>query len=369
MTEPLPLEERARLSAQQFNAAAGAVQRLGNGLINDTFLVSAAGSPRFVLQRINSRVFRDPAAILHNLRTIQEHLSGRGLRRGEPDGALILPRLIPTRDGADYLVDSEGEWWRAQEYIENTETVEAIDVPERAEQVGRGLGRFHRLFEDLDAEELRDTLPGFHVTPDYLQQFRKVFEGIELRRAREIRMWEEFIGMRTAAAGVLERAREQGRVAVRVVHGDPKLNNFLFRRDDHRVVGLIDLDTVRPGLIHHDLGDCLRSCCNTAGEDGVLGGPVSFDLGIAEAILRGYLAEARGLLSATELALIGATSWLIPFELGVRFLTDYLCGNLYFKVANPQQNLHRALVQFRLTESIEQVSPQIEQLVDEIAGR
>ena len=368
MADPGLVQERARLVAECYipDGELTDLQPLGNGLINDTFLVQSKGSHRLVLQRINREVFPDPPAILHNLRVVQEHLQGESAQDRKHLGGFVLPGLIPTRDGQDYLVDEAGDFWRALEHVEGTFTLEVLDTPDRAEQVGQGLGRFHRLLSGLDPEKLRDTLPGFHVTPRYLEEFRVVLNGVELRQAREIRVWEELIEQRAERADVLERARAQGQIRVRVVHGDPKLNNFLFRRYGHRVASLVDLDTVKPGLIHHDLGDCLRSCCNTAGEMPPVGGSVVFDLDIAAAVLRGYVAEAGAFLRAEELAWIGSAIWLIPFELGVRFLTDYLRGNLYFKVTEPQQNLQRAVTQFRLTESIERSAALIEQIVAEL---
>lgn len=359
---------RARAAAEGFvpDGVPTDLQPLGNGLINDTFLVQSRGAHRLVLQRINRHVFPDPPAIMHNLRVIQEHLRGESFPDRKAVGGFVLPGLIPTREGQDYLVDDAGDFWRALEYIEGTVTLESIDNEDRAEQVGQGLGRFHRLFSGLDPEKLRDTLPGFHVTPRYLEGFRAVLGEIELRRVREIRVWEELIEQRAERAGVLERARAEGKIPVRVVHGDPKLNNFLFRRYGHRVASLIDLDTVKPGLIHHDLGDCLRSCCNTAGELLPVGGSVLFDLDIAAAILRGYMTEAGAFMRAEELAWVASAIWLIPFELGVRFLTDYLRGNQYFKVTEPQQNLQRAVTQFRLMESIERSAAHIEQIVAEL---
>ncbi len=365
------LESRARAVASRFGGGDGTVGigPLGKGLINDTFLVTPDGAPRFVLQRLNRGVFPDPPSILHNLRVIEEYLQGSAAPERGGTAPLVLPRLVRTQEGEDFLVDGEGDFWRAMEYLEGSETLEAIDDLDRAEQVGLGLARFHRLLSGIDTDKLRDTLPGFHVTSQYLQEFRDVLQALELRQAREVRIWEEFITERMSRATVLEQAWHLGTTTLRVIHGDPKLNNFLFWRYGKRVTSLIDLDTVRPGLIHHDLGDCLRSCCNLAGELPSVGGSVMFDLDIATAILRGYLSEAWTFLRPGEVALIGSAVWLLPFELGVRFLNDYLSGNRYFKVAEPQQNLQRAVVQFRLAESIERAEPQIEEIVAGLAER
>lgn len=361
------LARRAREVAERFVAGEGPLELspLGSGLINDTFLVQPRRESKLVLQRLSRQVFPDPPAILRNLRTVENHLQQGAAAQGAA-GALVLPRLIPTLEGEDYLLDATGDYWRALEYIEGTLTLDSLDGPERAERVGLGLAQFHRLLNGLDPRELEDALPGFHATSRYLQAFRETIAGLELKQAREVSLWESFVEERAERALALERAFHEGLTRLRVVHGDPKLSNFLFWRGGKRVVSLIDLDTLMPGLIHHDLGDCLRSCCNPAGELPSLGTSVLFDLDSATAVLRGYLGEARDLLSPKEVDLIGFAIWLLPFELGVRFLTDHLRGNLYFKVTQPQQNLHRAVVQFRLTESIEGMAPEIEQVIADL---
>ena len=326
------------------------LEPLGRGLINDTYRVME-GKTSWVLQRINRQVFPDPPAIMANLRRVTEH--ARQAREGCPESRWRLPELIPTRDGADYHEDAVGDCWRAMTYIEETQGLPAIAKPDQAEEVGRALGWFHRLMSELPAEDLHDTLPGFHETPGYLAAFDATLarcsgqaETLELGEALA------FVDNRRERAAVLETARAEGRLALRVIHGDPKLDNVLFDRRTGEAVSLIDLDTVKPGLIHYDMGDCARSCCNRVSECSQPGA-ACFDLDLFRALLRGYGREAGGCLTLAEREHLYDAVRLLPFELGLRFLTDHLAGDVYFKVSEHGQNLRRALGQFQLARSIE----------------
>lgn len=324
----------AHHSARQFTGNISAVEPLGNGLINDTFLVTTT-TRQFVLQRINTDVFPAPAAITDNLLVIDRHLQQKHRRR------LTLPGLLPTLDGRPFYRDDNAGYWRAQHFIAPTTSLETLASLADAEQVGYALGHFHWLLSDLNPSCLHDTLPGFHITPDYLARYRDCARQSQ----PPDRYCAEFIECYATIADRLEIAKQQGVLPLRAIHGDPKLNNFLFDSNNRRIVSLIDLDTVKPGLVHYDIGDCLRSCCHDPASDG-------FDLTICAAILRCYLAEASGFLQDDEYAFLYPAIQLMPFELGLRFYTDYLEGNRYFKVTTPDQNLQRAIRQFRLCADI-----------------
>lgn len=325
-----------------------AIRAHGHGLINDTFVATVDGGRRFILQRINRRVFPQPEHIMDNLRVLSEHARRHG------GSGLRLPEILTTREGANHVVDAAGDFWRAQEFIENTRTLETITSVDQAAALGAALGRFHFLTHDLDPARLHRTLPGFHDAPGYFARFLRASARPRRHGAgRELLYALQFAETRRGLTRVLESARRAGRLVRRTIHGDTKLNNFLFNAAGDRVVSLIDLDTVQPGLVHYDIGDCLRSCANPAGEDPGGLESVHFDLDIARALLGGYLTEVGGLLTRHDLDHIYDAIRLIPFELGLRFLTDHLEGDRYFKIARPGQNLHRALAQFRLTAAIE----------------
>ncbi|MGR9045000.1 MAG: phosphotransferase enzyme family protein [Gammaproteobacteria bacterium] len=333
------------------------ITALGNGLINDTYLATTAVS-EFVLQRINRQVFQAPETIMENLAVLDQHIA----RQAPEDLKLRMPAIVKTSLQKHYHFDTRGDLWRALGYIENTLSLETVGDLCEAEQVGFALGYFHRLVSTLPPERLHDTLPGFHIAPGYLQRYQEV-AGRRLRRpvTPELRYCFDYIARNLQLVPVLEQGRQLGHLKLRVIHGDPKLNNFLFDRDTHTVVSLIDLDTVKPGLVHYDIGDCLRSLCQTQE-------PVDFDLEICAAVLGSYLNEVSSFFTEYDAYYLYPAIRLIPFELGLRFVTDYLEGNRYFKVAEPEQNLDRAVQQFQLCESIVRKESQIKSLLKSLVS-
>jgi Ser/Thr protein kinase RdoA (MazF antagonist) len=340
--------------AQQFANAVTGITPLGNGLINDTYLVATPLSP-FVLQRINRTVFPEPEQIMANLATLNWHLA----QKTDASVMLQIPEILKTRDNAPLYQDENGDCWRALSFIADTESIETIGSISEAEQAGFALGHFHRLISDLDPLLLHDTLPGFHIAPGYLKHYHQV-----LPQATQSgnRYCADFITRFGAIAEDLEAAKQQGLLSLRVIHGDPKLNNFLFDKHTRKIVSIIDLDTVKPGLVHYDIGDCVRSCCY--GSD-----PDRFDLDICAALLKSYLTEADAFFTEHDYHYLYPAIRLIPFELGIRFYTDYLEGNRYFKVTEPEQNLQRAVDQFRLCASITAQEPAIKNLILQLQNK
>ncbi|MDD5460324.1 MAG: aminoglycoside phosphotransferase family protein [Methylococcales bacterium] len=340
--------------AHQFANTIIRISPLGNGLINDTFLVMADLSP-FVLQRINRKVFPAPDRIMDNLIILDRHLeqkSGAGVK-------LKIPELLKTITGHDFYQDEQGDYWRALSFIDNTESLETVSNMSDAQQAGFALGHFHRLVSDLDPSFLHDTLPGFHIAPDYLSRYHQVLAQAPKQPTSENTYCAGFITRFQHLVNDLEAAKQQGLLPIRIIHGDPKLNNFLFDRHSRKVVSLIDLDTVKPGLVHYDIGDCLRSCCHNFESN-------HFDLDICSALLGSYLSEGGAFFSEYDYQYLYSAIQLIPFELGLRFYTDYLEGDRYFKVADPEQNLQRAADQFRLCESIMAQESAIKVLIDQL---
>ena len=330
------------------------VQEFGNGNINDTYLVSIqAALPeerQFVLQRINTQVFKQPKLIMQNMRAFTEHMRRRAREEGH---RWEMPRVIPACDGRDFYIDPQGNFWRAISYVHNTRSFETIKDTELAREVGYALGTFQYLISDLSADKLADTLEGFHIMPRYLQSYDRTFSANGHKSSAEVKYCLKFVEQRREFAHVLEQAREQGRLSLRAVHGDPKVNNVMIEKTTGRAISLVDLDTVKPGLIHYDIGDCMRSGCNPLGEETEQWEAVYFDPEIGAGILEGYLTQALNFLTEADYEYLYPSIRLLTFELGLRFFTDYLAGNVYFKVKHPQHNLQRALVQFKLTESIE----------------
>lgn len=323
------------------------IESLGLGNINDTWRVTLASGRRLVLQRLHPGVFADPGAVLTNMRLVAAHLT-----QCAPAGVQFL-NLVANGAGQDHLIDGAGCCWRLLTHIENSRTVSRLTNPVQARAVGWLLGCFHALTANLDPAHLADPLPDFHITPRYLAHYdwvrEQVGEAVQHDTAGEAFCRHRIDELRSTA-DLLEKVRD--RLACGVIHGDPKAANFLFAADADRAISLIDWDTIKPGLLLHDLGDCLRSCCNPLGEEESDPAATVFDRQLFLALMDGYLEQGSHLLGSEDRALIVEAAGLISFELGLRFFTDHLEGDRYFKVTRRGDNLHRALVQFHLHGSI-----------------
>jgi hypothetical protein len=354
------------------------VREYGRGNVNDTFLLTVGHLPlpvspevpreaRFILQRLNTRIFRQPELVMGNLVTMTQHLDQRLPRQPlRPGRRFEVPRVLLAPDGRDHVLDGAGSFWRALSFIEHAETCDIIKNEHHGREVGYALGLFHQLLSDLPAARLADTLPGFHVTPGYLRHYDEVLAAQGAPPSAEVAYCLKKVAERRAWAPVLEEAKEQGRLRLRPIHGDPKVNNVMLDIATGEAVALVDLDTVKPGLLHYDIGDCLRSGCNPSGEETEAWEEVRFEPDLGRAILAGYLPRARDFLTEHDYAYLYDAVRLLTFELGLRFLTDYLAGNVYFKARHREHNLARALVQFKLCDSIESQVTAIRALIRDL---
>lgn len=342
--------------------------RFGSGLINDTYLCEFNGSRqvrKYILQRINGAVFPDPEKVMRNVETVTLHLQDRLRAEGVADPGSATPALIRAKDGQSFLLDERGGVWRMFHFIESGEVFDTVQGTDHAFEIGRALGRFQALASDLPPAKLHDTLPGFHHTPLYLEQYDKVVRSAARDRASGAIMEMRFAEKRRGLAGLLTDPMAAGVIPLRVVHNDPKVNNVLVHRETGKAICMLDLDTVKPGIVLFDYGDCVRSAANPAGEDAEDIGTVRLDQALAAAITRGYLREADAFLTPKELALLPVSVKVITYELGLRFLTDHLRGDRYFKISYPGHNLRRARVQFRLLESIEEQADRLAEVFRE----
>jgi Ser/Thr protein kinase RdoA (MazF antagonist) len=358
-----------------------AIEPLGQGNVNDTYRVSCAPEAgeqaHFVLQRLNTRVFERPDWVMANMAVLSDHAGGRPWPQPEQPRRWELPRLLPTRGTRAWLQQGQ-DCWRMLTFVADSTSPDIVLSDEHAAEVGRALGAFHLLVHDLPCNQLHDTLEGFHVTPGYLRSYDQLVEqgssgtssaaGAGTGSQDAMAWCHRFIAERRTLAPVLEQARSSGLLQLRPIHGDPKVNNVLLDSSSGQAVAMVDLDTLKPGLLHYDIGDALRSGCNPAGEETTDLAAVQFDAQRCRAMLAGYLELARPILNEADLNLIPTAARLISFELGLRFFSDHLAGNRYFKCRHPGHNLQRALVQFTLTERIEAEEQQLEQLVRELAA-
>ena len=357
---------KVKTIAEKFRFSSQVVQirEYGQGNINHTYLVILDDEKAFILQRINTQVFQQPELVMANMAILSEHIEQK--LQEQPlihNSRWECPSIVLTQDGADHHICDAGNFWRVISFIGNSQCFETITNAEQASEVGYGLGRFHSLVSDLPVSKLADTLEGFHITPNYLQDYHRVLAETTIPSSLEINYCQEFIKDRADWVDILENAKGQGILQLRTIHGDPKINNIMFDCDRQKAIAMIDLDTVKPGLVHYDIGDCLRSGCNLLGEETKQWQEVSFDIELAKAILEGYFEIAQGFLTTNDYQYIYDAIALIAFELGLRFFTDYLAGNVYFKVNYPEHNLMRALVQFQLTASIESQERLLRQII------
>lgn len=327
---------------------------LGNGNINDTYLVIDAQGP-FILQRLNTKVFPTPQLILDNQKILQKLL----VSQPKKDSTFRIPGLILTRHGHSHHQDDNAHYWRAQEFIDQSQEIEELQEYQ-AESVGRILGRFHRLGEDQSCRNFHTTLPGLHATEAHLRQYTAQINTPQDAPQDILSFCRAYINHHQHKATLIAHKLQQQPCDKWLTHGDPKLANILFDTTSGLACSLIDLDTIGPGFIQHDLSDLIRSCCNPEGEDSPKTA-INFSQTLAKKIITGYSAVMSPLLTKDEITLLGKSLWLMPFELGVRFLTDYLQGSTYFKTSSPHHNLARAHNQFQLTEQIIEAQPALEE--------
>jgi Ser/Thr protein kinase RdoA (MazF antagonist) len=349
-----------------------AVTPLGNGNVNDTYRVAVAadGRPSFVLQRLNTQVFREPRLVMANLQALSAHVQRRLAGGALPAGCRWeMPAVVENRETGEPWLEEGDDFWRTISFIEHSCSVEVPESRQQARELGRALGTFHDLIHDLPVERLADTLEGFHVTPGYLAAYRRALAAHAGPGSPELSWAIAFADARAGLAGVLEDARQRGALRLRPIHGDPKVNNVLLDSRSGEAIALVDLDTVKPGLVQWDIGDCLRSACNRRGEETTDWEAVQFDPELCEALLDGYLGAAGGFLTEADFTYLVPAIRLIAFELGLRFLADHLAGDLYFRTSRAGHNLQRALVQFRLTASIEAQQGEIEAIVARLRRR
>jgi len=357
----------AAAAAAQFSVAGRftAAEPYGSGHINDTFCAvyerDGAQLP-MLLQRINHRVFQDPAALMRNIERVTAHVAAQV--QGEPDAARRALTLIPTREGAAFYRDPEGNWWRMYQFVERARALDAVETPEQAFQAARAFGQFQRQLANLPAPRLHDTIPGFHNTPKRFAALEAAIAADALNRAAHAAPEIAFALARQPITGILLNAN----LPERVTHNDTKCNNVLL--DDRTGEGLcvIDLDTVMPGLALYDFGDMVRTATSPALEDELDLSRVTMRMPIFEALVRGYLAAAVNFLTPSERGYLAFSGKLIAFEIGLRFLSDYLAGDTYFKTHRPGHNLDRCRTQFQLVRSIEEQEEEMERVVEAIGS-
>jgi hypothetical protein len=340
----------------------------GSGHINDTFLVliEAAPSPRrFILQRINHQVFKQPDLLMENVARVCAHAHAKLGAAGATDAHRRALRLIPTHQGKAWQVDPRGNRWRCYDFIEGATGHDVVRSPAQAEAAAKSFGAFQSLLADLPGERLHETIPDFHHTPSRFARFQAALAKDSHGRAAAAGPEIAFALARASEVSVIVDALLDGTLPERVTHNDTKLNNVLLDDITQEGVCVIDLDTVMPGSALYDFGDLVRTSTSPAAEDETDLSLVRLQLPMFAALVRGYLASARGFLTPREKELLPFSGKLITFEIGLRFLTDWLEGDTYFKIKRPTHNLDRCRTQFKLVASIEEQLPAMREVVEQ----
>ena len=334
------------------------VKSFGEGHINETYAVYMPGPegtdvPRYVLQRVNIHVFKNPAQVMENIFSVTEYLR-EVIRKEGGDLDRETLSYIKTKSGDTYFEDADGQPWRCLHYVPNSICHQTVEEPQQFYQSARSFGHFLKQLGDYPAERLYETIPRFHDTVKRFQDFSEAVRKDVKNRAGQCREEIDFALAREADCGVLMKQLQEGVLPLRVTHNDTKLNNILFDADTDQGLCIIDLDTIMPGLAANDFGDSIRFGASTAEEDEPDLSKVHFDIHLYELYVKGYLEMAREVLTPAEIDSLPWGARLMTLECGMRFLADYLQGDVYFKTAYPEHNLVRARTQFRLVKEMEE---------------
>lgn len=319
----------------------------GNGHINQTLLVETDIGKKYILQQMNTRVFHDIPGLMANMASVTEYL-----KQQDPDPRHVCS-IIYSQKGIPYVETENHEFWRLLEFVGNSISYDAADTPELFAGAGTAFGEFQKKLSSFPAETLKETIPAFHHTPSRLQNLLRAAGENKLGRLEGVRREVDFFAERADQCSIMTDYVAEGKLPLRVTHNDTKLNNILFDKDTGEPLCIIDLDTVMPGLAGNDFGDAIRFGASTAAEDEKDLDLVSMSMTYYNAFSHAFVSAIRDRLTKLELETLPLGAKLMTMECGMRFLTDYLEGDVYFKTAYADHNLVRARTQIKLTEEME----------------
>lgn len=326
------------------------IEPYGNGHINDTYLCESA--PRFILQRMNTNVFKDPAGVMENIANVTAHITEKIEEEGGDPSRETLT-VIKTVDNENYYKADENNYFRMYKYIEDSVSIDVAEDPETLGKAGAAFGKFQKMLSDFPAETLHETIVDFHNTTQRVKQLEKAIEDNKENRLDSVKAEVEFAKEYAKYAAKITDEMEKGTVPLRVTHNDTKLNNVLFDAESGDGLCVIDLDTVMPGSVLFDFGDALRFGASSGSEDETDLDKIWFDLDKFEGFAKGFLSETADCLTEKEIELLPVSALCMTYECGIRFLADYLNGDTYFKIHRENHNLDRARTQFKLVHDIE----------------
>lgn len=365
--------ESIRKIISQFSIGDGSFsfKPFGSGHINDTYLVyddkaeSASKNEglqdKYLLQRINHEVFKDVEGLMQNMHLVTSDLKKK-LSSAEEE-IFTSVSIIPTHQGSLYYKDDQGNYWRVQTFIPNSISYDTVTSEKQAYEAGYAFGMFQRLLNNMDVNSLKETIPDFHNMEYRFSNLEKAIQQDVVGRKSSVMDEINFAMQRKESMESLYQKVRDGEVPIRITHNDTKFNNVLLDQETQKAICIIDLDTVMPGVAWYDFGDSIRTIVNTAEEDEVDVDKIEVDMSFFKAFSQGYLQETAPFLTPLEVDQLAFSSQYMTFIMGLRFLTDYISGDVYYKIKHEQQNLQRVRAQFRLVSRMEKKAQEMQDIV------
>jgi Ser/Thr protein kinase RdoA (MazF antagonist) len=355
--------------AKQFNlnGTVAKIEPFGNGHINDTFkiFIQETELPDYILQQKNHLVFKDIPGMMENIIRVTGHIRKKLQEEGSGEISKKVITHIQCVNGDYFYKDPDGNYWTVFLFIQGSQSVEKIENYEHAYLAGKGFGKFQEQLADLPGKPLNETIVDFHNIEFRYRNFRKALAINFRNRAAETQREIKFALDHEAEMHTLINAQKAGEIPSRITHNDTKINNILFDENGH-ILCVIDLDTVMPGLVHFDFGDAIRTAACTAEEDETDLDKITINLKIFEAFAKGFLEETKSFLTKKEIALLTHSAKFMTFIMGIRFLTDYLEGDVYYKIKHPKHNIERARAQFKMVSEITKKEDEMNRIIRQI---
>lgn len=327
----------------------------GSGHIHDTFRIETVEHDKddYILQRLNNKIFKNIPELQNNIERVTIHL--RKKLEAIPGSEIKREclTLIPAKNGKSWILDKEGDYWRMYIFITNHRSYNIVDSPDKAFEGGKAIGRFQAMLADLPGNPLFETIPFFHDIEKRLDTFKRIIKEDPKGRVKDVAAEIDFVLKRAEGMKVILKLGRENKIPLRITHNDTKFNNILLDEND-KALCVIDLDTVMPGYVHYDFGDSIRTVANIAAEDEKELSKVKMDINLFESYARGYLSETKDTLNPVEKEYLSFAPRLITFTIALRFITDHIDGDNYFKIHHENHNLQRARAQFKLVESMEE---------------
>jgi Ser/Thr protein kinase RdoA (MazF antagonist) len=339
----------------------------GSGHIHDTFRVETCEKNKddYILQRLNNKVFRNIPELQDNIERVTKHIKKKLLAIPGTDAKRECLTLIPAKNNKSWIEDEDGSFWRMFIYIPNHRSYDIVDSPEKAFEGGKAIGRFQALLADLPGKPLFETIPYFHNIAKRLENFNSALKFDRVDRVKSSSEEIDFILKRSEEMRIILKLGKEGMIPLRITHNDTKFNNILLDEKD-KALCIIDLDTVMPGYVHYDFGDAIRTAANTAAEDEKELSKVRMDIRLFKAYADGYLSETRDTLNDVEKEYLAFGPRLITYTMAVRFLTDYLDGDTYYKTHHEHHNFERTKAQLKLVRSMEEQYTEMQEIIKKL---